>query len=139
MTAEEENKVLLFWSGEIDESEVNDLLAENPDAAKLLAELRRQANLANPDEIQIPRPFAAIAAETVAAEPKVVRFPTYRVWAPIAAAAAILILTTIIVFKPDPQVDPTVSRRAAIDAEIAELEIAVAELEQSSRFSRRRS
>lgn len=152
MTAEEENQILLFRSGELDPEEagnVEALLAGDAEAARFLAELERQARLARPepDADPLPRSFAAAAAETVAAERrKIARFPSFRAVSAIGAIAAALAVLAVAFLslrdqpRPDsPGMTEEISRREAIEIQVSDLEAAMADFQRTAGFARRRT
>ncbi|MFT5470148.1 MAG: anti-sigma factor RsiW [Verrucomicrobiales bacterium] len=151
MTAAEENLVLLFWSGELEPAEsrqAETLIANNDDAARLLADLKRQAELARSEtaENAVPRSFASAAAEVVANEKpdrKVIQFPRFQIIVTIAAAVAVLAIALFFLNQPEPAGDPGLAtdpgRREALDLEISDLEASLADFQQTAGFSRRRT
>lgn len=152
MTADEENQIALYWSGELEPGEAaaaEALLAGNSEAARFLAELKRQAELARsaPDAEAPPRPLAAAAADTVANEiaaSKVIRFPRFQVIAAVAAAIAVLAIAAIFLRDQlgpdcDPGLASELGRREAIAREVDALEAAVADFQLTAGFAGRRT
>ena len=146
MSTDEENLLLLHWSGELlaeETAQVEALLESSAEAREFFANFSRQAELVGEgsSEFVAPKGLAAKSVQRLEAEDdnKVVAFPIYRV-VTVAAAAAVIVLATVFFSSPTKSPEPNFAgRREAIGRKIATLEADVAAFQRTSGFSRRRT